>query len=321
MNQLQKTFKNPGKDWRGAPFWSWNDKLEEDELRRQIREMKKAGLGGFFMHSRVGLITEYLSKEWMKMIKACIDEAKKIGMNAWLYDEDRWSSGTAGGMVTSKGKKYRNKGLLFRKVSSKEIRSIKEKILGVFINDKNTFRKIKNIPDAEKKLLIVTSGYAPDYQWYNGASYVDTMSKEAVDEFIKITHEAYLREAGKEFGKTIPGIFTDEPNYCDWYGFNRSKAMVEAILPWTDKVPEYFKSRYEYSIIDNLPSLLYETGDFKKVRYDYWKCVTELFCKNYFENIYNWCEKHNLKQTGHCFAEHTLKTQTAFIGAAMQKSL
>ena len=96
--QTQMTFKNPGKDWRGAPFWSWNDKLEEAELRRQIREMKKAGMGGFFMHSRVGLITEYLSKEWIKMIKACVAEAKKTGMNAWLYDEDRWPSGAAGGL-------------------------------------------------------------------------------------------------------------------------------------------------------------------------------------------------------------------------------
>ncbi|MDO9465593.1 MAG: glycosyl hydrolase [bacterium] len=281
MNQIQKTFKNPGEDWRGAPFWSWNDKLEQAELRRQIREMKKAGMGGFFMHSRVGLITEYLSREWMKMIKACVDEAKKTGMNAWLYDEDRWPSGAAGGIVTSKNKKYRNKGIVFREKT-------------------------------------ITFEYAPDSPWYNGASYLDTMSKEAVDAFIKSTHEAYLKEAGGDFGKTIPGIFTDEPNYHHWASFTKVKPKeVKAVLPWTDKLPEHFNSRCNYSIIDKLPSLIYETGNFKKHRYNYWKCVTELFLKNFSENIYSWCEKHNLQQTGHYLAEQTLESQIRVIGAAM----
>ncbi|MBU0478570.1 hypothetical protein KKC91_08390 [bacterium] len=306
MNQIQKTFKNPGKDWRGAPFWSWNDKLEQAELRRQIREMKKAGMGGFFMHSRVGLITEYLSREWMKMIKACVDEAKKTEMNAWLYDEDCWPSGAAGGIVTSKNKKYRNKGVVFREISSKDAKNIKKKIL------------VEAIPNAKNKLLVATFEYAPDSPWYNGASYLDTMSKEAVDAFIKSTHEAYLKETGKEFGGAIPGIFTDEPNYHHWASFTKVKPKeVKAVLPWTDKLPEHFNSRCNYSIIDKLPSLIYETGDFKKVRYDYWKCVTELFLKNFSENIYNWCEKHNLQQTGHYNAEQTLKHQISSIGAAM----
>ena len=48
------------KNYQSIPFWSWNDKLEPEELRRQIRNMKKAGIGGFFMHARGGLLTEYM---------------------------------------------------------------------------------------------------------------------------------------------------------------------------------------------------------------------------------------------------------------------
>ena len=48
--------------YRPLPFWSWNDKLDPDELRRQIRAMHDAGLGGFFMHARGGLQTAYLSE-------------------------------------------------------------------------------------------------------------------------------------------------------------------------------------------------------------------------------------------------------------------
>ena len=88
-------FTNPPCDYRGKPFWAWNGKLEPDELRRQIRLLKRMGLGGFFMHARVGLDTDYLSEDWFRCVAACIDEAKKQKMHAYLYDEDRWPSGAA----------------------------------------------------------------------------------------------------------------------------------------------------------------------------------------------------------------------------------
>jgi hypothetical protein len=102
MDRLMAEFRVPGRDCRGAPFWAWNGALEPAELRRQIRSMKAAGLGGFFMHARQGLDTEYLSEDWFECVKACIDEAEKQDMNAWIYDEDRWPSGAAGGLVTKK---------------------------------------------------------------------------------------------------------------------------------------------------------------------------------------------------------------------------
>lgn len=84
---------------RPVPFWSWNDKLEPDELRRQIGAMQDAGMGGFFMHARGGLETEYLSEEWFCAVEASVDEAKKRGMQAWCYDENGWPSGFVGGKL------------------------------------------------------------------------------------------------------------------------------------------------------------------------------------------------------------------------------
>jgi hypothetical protein len=100
LKNLLSQVAAPGAAFRGAPFWAWNSKLEPEELRRQIRIFKQMGLGGFFMHARVGLGTPYLSPEWFRCIGACVDEAKKLGLDAWLYDEDRWPSGAAGGIVT-----------------------------------------------------------------------------------------------------------------------------------------------------------------------------------------------------------------------------
>ncbi|MEM2936493.1 MAG: glycoside hydrolase, partial [Candidatus Bathyarchaeia archaeon] len=105
-------FRGPGKEFRGAPFWSWNDRLEDQELVRQIAEMDEKGWGGFFMHAREGLVTPYMTGEWMDRIETCVKEAERRGMGAWLYDEDKWPSGFAGGMVPAKSSEYRGKALL-----------------------------------------------------------------------------------------------------------------------------------------------------------------------------------------------------------------
>ena len=45
---------NPPAKYRPVPFWSWNEKLDPEVLREQVRQMHEAGLGGFFMHARGG---------------------------------------------------------------------------------------------------------------------------------------------------------------------------------------------------------------------------------------------------------------------------
>lgn len=77
--------------------------------------MHEMGLGGFFMHSRIGLNTRYLGNEFMECVKACIKEAEKLGMKTCLYDEDRRPSGTADGIVT-KDHKYRSRFIYCREV-------------------------------------------------------------------------------------------------------------------------------------------------------------------------------------------------------------
>ena len=108
-------FRNPSAEYRGAPFWAWNTKLEKEELLWQLDILKEMGFGGAHMHVRTGMATPYLSDEYMEMVRACIEKCKDEGMHAYLYDEDRWPSGAAGGLVT-KDLQYRARYLLFTPV-------------------------------------------------------------------------------------------------------------------------------------------------------------------------------------------------------------
>src|SRR5688500_16511598 len=86
-------FADPPAEYRGAPFWCWNTKLDREQLLRQIGIFKRMGFGGFHIHCRTGLATPYLGEEFMRLVRDCTAEAKRLGMRCWLYDEDRWPSG------------------------------------------------------------------------------------------------------------------------------------------------------------------------------------------------------------------------------------
>ena len=79
LSERQKLFENPTAEYRGKPFWSWNGRLEEAELCRQIDIIKEMGFGGYFMHSRTGLETEYLGEEWFELTNKCADYGHKAG--------------------------------------------------------------------------------------------------------------------------------------------------------------------------------------------------------------------------------------------------
>ncbi|HAT11871.1 MAG TPA: hypothetical protein DCS97_15065, partial [Planctomycetes bacterium] len=94
-------FAKPGAAFRGAPFWSWNGRLERDRLFAQLDDLASMGMGGAHIHSRTGLSTPYMGPEFIGHVRACVDRAKEKGLLTWLYDEDRWPSGFAGGLATA----------------------------------------------------------------------------------------------------------------------------------------------------------------------------------------------------------------------------
>jgi hypothetical protein len=334
MNRtFQREFADPPSPYRGAPFWAWNGRLEPAELRWQIRRMHEMGLGGFFMHSRVGLVTPYLGEEWFACIEACVDEARRLGMKAWLYDEDRWPSGAAGGLATEEDR-YRLKGLVPESFEKAGDFRWQRSMLAAYVLKREGLRvrDVRRLSRARRPQRL-TGGEsivafhlrpAPDSDWYNGQSYLDTMSPEAVQRFIEITYEPYRERFGEEFGKTIPGVFTDEPNN-GVFGVGLAGVLVDRRwVPWTDRLPEVFRERYGYDLLDHLPELIYELRESggdpypSPARHDYRDCTTHLFDTAFAAQCGRWCEENNLLFTGHVLGEGTMAQHTAVGGSCMR---
>ena len=263
-------FKSIDKKYRPAPFWSWNEKLSTDETLFQIEEMEKQGMGGFFMHARGGLQTEYMGDEWFENVRACIEKCKENGMLPWAYDENGWPSGFGSGKVNVKGVEYQQKYLRFEKV------------------EKITDTTIANI-----------DGY--HFYYEVNPFYIDALDAKVVKEFIKVSYQPYY----DNFKGEIEGFFTDEPQ------------MSRVGFPWSLILPDEYKAEYGEDLLEKLPQLFFQVGDYKKTRMKFWRLVTMLFSKNFVKQIYDWCNEHGFKFTGHFLCEETLFSQLTPNGACM----
>ena len=96
--------------------------------------MKEMGMGGVFIHPRPWLITEYLSDEYLELVRYSIDQGKELGLLIWLYDENSYPSGFAGGHVARAMPELENRAqeLRFEKYNKLSTEKIKE-ILACFI--------------------------------------------------------------------------------------------------------------------------------------------------------------------------------------------
>ena len=338
---LIKLFENPGAEYRGKPFWSWNGELEKDELIRQVSIMKEMGFGGYFMHSRSGLITEYLGDEWFDLINAVTDAGTELGLESWLYDEDRWPSGSAGGKVTV-DMQYRMKQITMYLQSKEDYEKIgilpgdaNDEIVGLYaanIKDKINVYEYEQCADEEalketvKKapynaILVFRIDLRKPSSTYNGTTYIDTMSRKAVDKFIELTHEEYRKRCEGRVGTTIKGIFTDEPHRghtLDNYHESEGVGIVSAA--YTDDLFEEFEKRYGYDLKPILPEL-YLRKDGKsihKVKIDYVDLANNLFVERFADPINDWCNDNNMIFTGHVLHEDSLTSQTATQGSLMR---
>lgn len=351
LEQLKKQFRNPSVEYRPAPFWFWNSKLDKSELERQIKLMHEAGLGGFFMHARFGLETDYMSDEWLDCIKHSVSVAKTLGMKAWLYDEYPFPSGVGGLEVTSIPQ-HRNRFIdLFEwQVEGGEVELSLSKagehaktisVLAAFAvpEGEEFFSPLESLRENAASLTLngeVLRGYLPKGKWRLSAFVnrvlddprgnffgPDYLNIDMTRSFLSIL-EKHTSVVGEEFGKTIPGIFTDEPCLLTWHQ-NHTCYRVHhdgKIVVWNDELERYLREELEklgYSLEELVAALFYDIGDEgRRLRQLYREKVAQLYIEAFFKPYSDWCVEKGLKLTGHLLLEEGLYSNTIFQGDFMK---
>jgi len=260
-----------------------------------------AGIGGVFVHPRPGLLTEYLSDDWFHLFDYTVEKGKELDMKVWIYDENSYPSGFAGGHVPAEMPDSYKHGTGLKVYVQESVENLPAEDLELVLKkDGDLFVDITGSLENEKgntgSYYFFEKTYPGTSPWYAGFSYVDLLYKGVTEKFLELTMTDGYERNSADFGATLSGIFTDEPNL-------ESAMSRGTFMRWTPDLWDVFQERWNYDLRTNLPSLIEEVGDWRKVRHDYYELVLELFIERWAIPWSKYCDENNLKWTGH-YWEH-----------------
>ncbi len=330
-------------DYYPAPFWFLNHKLEREELRRQMERMKEQGITAFFLHPRAGLKTPYGSKEWFELMRFTVETADALGMKAWLYDEDPFPSGPAGGRIFLDHPEFAARGLVFHEKTPEESGRLSADLgegrlleaLAVRVDDAGNVLESRDVFDEVGMIrsdFFQTLWPSPYYVHLYGKVKYPHYRAETFFPHLQI--ELDLPPGWKFYAVTavtvegtkyryLPDNLNPEcvrcfmelthekyKKYLGTYfgnavpGIFTDETAVGAPFPWTDRFSSEFLRR-RGSVPDGSYHRIFRGNSeaARAFRRDYWKTVQEMFIECFFLPVNEWCRSNGLALCGHGIGE------------------
>ncbi|MCX7605039.1 MAG: glycosyl hydrolase, partial [Bryobacteraceae bacterium] len=299
-DQIRKAFADPPPEYRPMPLWVWNDEMEPERIREMLEQYRRQGLGGAFVHPRPGLMTDYLSPEWFRLWRTALEEGKRLGLFINIYDENSYPSGFAGGHVPSRAPETASQYVTVETGLRAAAVSPHPQHLAFFAAPRGDFaqlRRVRSPADVKEgeEVAAFRLRRASGNLWTAGFPYVDLTNPRTTGLFLETTYEAYRKEFGGEFGKAIRWAFTDEPLIATGGAYDISLPA----LPLSHETLAAFRKRNGYDLTDHLPSLFWDTGDWRRVRFDYWQTLHDVWIESFMRPVFEWCDRHGIQFTGH----------------------
>jgi len=146
-------------------------------------------------------------------------------------------------------------------------------------------------------------------------SYINMMNEESCRLLIDAVYEPHFSHYSDEFGKTILGFFSDEPELGNGVYFNNSVKVGENFdFPWSAPLEAELREKFGNDFNALLP-LIWDDADNKelasKVRYEYMDSVTRLVEKCFSRQIGSWCKEHGVEYIGHIIEDGNAHARTA----------
>ena len=344
----KEIWKNPfpekSLDEAQSPLWFWNDKLEKEELLRQLKMKSETGVASTIPHARTnggeGYIGGYLDEEWFENVRTVLEYKKEHDEPVWLYDEIDWPAGTCNKTVTRK-EENREQYLTFRRewipagtafraqvkdLTGKPLFRVREETdksqyaFNLFILDAETYEKY-DITEYFKYLIFgpelefmsdrdswayVAKIHVDSYA-YGGSGQMNYLSREAAEDFLQSTYDKYYDRFSEYFGSTVKCFFNDETRMCN-------------PLAWSVDFPEVFRARKGYDLMPRLVDLALPGEKAGRTRCDYFDVLAYLFQENYFGTLHRWCKAHGVKLYAHLLGEDTLHGHVRYSGDYMRQN-
>jgi hypothetical protein len=294
-------FKAPPAEYRSAPFFVLNDDHEgaagEARITKMLEDYQRLGFGGAFLHPRPGLITEYLSPRWFELIRHSIRECRRLGLVPYFYDENSYPSGVGGGHVPSRVPEARTR--FVTPILGDQPGQVPPASLALYRWDgrqPSATVARSDIQPGEPWIAFVMENMAP-LPWHGETACPSLLDPRTAEAFLNTTHEAYRRETD-DLWTDVPAIFTDEPHLpADGHGpWGRGLHLTPSVLG-------EFQQRRGYDLRPQLPSIFFDVGDYRAIRFDLYDLMHQLWMENWALPLERWCDEHDIALTGH-YLEH-----------------
>ncbi|HYF93284.1 MAG TPA: glycosyl hydrolase [Symbiobacteriaceae bacterium] len=114
-------FADPPADFRPSVYWFWGREVDRSQLLPRMQEMKAAGIPCFWIQTRLGYpMEDYLSPRFFDDYRYCLEEARKLGLKAGLYDEYNWITGHCAGKTVAGHDHFRERHLFWTEGAAAE---------------------------------------------------------------------------------------------------------------------------------------------------------------------------------------------------------
>jgi len=289
VEQFLDNLIKPSGEFTPIPFWFFNDRPDREIIRRQLEDYVEKGVEGIVLHPRIGIPKEipYLSEPYFQVVRYVVCTARQLGMKIVLYDEGMYPSGSAHGLVVAENADYASR--------------------GITLSDSGEGGQvITRFTDGQYLVYGFTGGtirgihYGEDDGEAGAPKSADILNPEAVDAFIRLTHERYYQELKEYFGDTVIAFFTDEPcplgrnaaGFREW-----SAGMEKEILAGKGNLEE-------------LRGLF--RGEENRTTRIYHKLIKKHLREVYYARLSGWCDAHGISLMGHPEASNDVEEEFYF---------
>lgn len=273
-------------------FWAINDELTIEEACKQLDEFKTAGLTGVIFHPRFfPNQPDYLSNEYFTLLNQIILYAKEQQLEFWLYDENGWPSGTAGGKVMEAMPQLKQLHLELKDEHNKQDDA---KILFEF-----TYKH-----EHQTVLLIEEIQPSP-------------LDKKAVEKFVELTYQGYQAGLVSEAFEYVTGFFSDEVAMPS----DKRHHHLTTAIPWSETLGDTYFKNCGRDLLQDLPGVFcdyFTAEENAEIRMNYWESAAQELAENFYDVVNSWCQKHDKRFIAHLKAEENIPFAIPFNGSAYE---
>ncbi len=145
-------------------------------------------------------------------------------------------------------------------------------------------------------------------------SYINMMNRASCKVLLDAVYEPHYAHYKEDFGTTIAGFFSDEPELGNGHIYETEDGFGTATdYPWSEELERRMQAVLKEDC-GALLALLWETGAdpelTARVRYLYMDAVTRLVREDFSEQVGAWCRSHGVEYIGHLIEDDNHHSRT-----------